>query len=614
MLTYLLSGILLLSLIGWSVLIYKKFKLYPTFIPIFLFSVVTCVLFISGILNILTQVVYIIFLIGLILLIYYTFQAYKQNEPLSWKNAVTPGVLFFMLFGLFIAFYLKGIIYLHYDNFSHWALIIKEMFRIEGLPDHTTMVNYTTYPPGSAIFIYFINKIIGYTESHTLMAQGILIGANLSVLFAFSKWKKPSTILMPMIISVVLVSIITQSFYHLLVDTLLGLTALSISVIAYYYRNDWRKLFLINAPLMTFLLLIKDSGKLFFILNVVVIIILLISNYYTMQKQGSVVKKANLLAYFLISILAIPLFFNFLWGQYVDKAYVEDTYESSKFEVNLSTITDIEKSPEFMNNIVPDIIESATSFENSNVLLLILINVFTLIMLFLFYLKYKKLDTLLLGTFLFTNIFYILYVFSLFLMYVFLMPENEASRLAGFKRYQSTAIIYITGLLMLVNVNKISTFFTNIRGQIMKISLFVILSVMALFPFQDNTLKMFTKPEIESNLRYRVKELVSDIPNENFEDIEVVYFSPKSKDDNGFLDKVLYYEQLSDNYSIATQLSSKEDKEEFKSKLSNADYLVIVDTNESLENYLKDYTDSAINSGIFKIDSEGESITIDPVQ
>ncbi|WP_208590775.1 hypothetical protein [Gracilibacillus suaedae] len=613
MLTYILSGIFLLSLIGWSVLVYKKLKLHPTFIPIFLFSVVTCVLFISGILNILTQVVYVIFLIGFFLLIYYTFQTFKQKEPLYWRYIATPGIFFFVLFGLFVVFHLKGIIYLHYDNFSHWALIIKEMFRIEGLPDHSTMVNYTTYPPGSAIFIYFVNKIIGYTESHTLMAQGLLIGANLSVLFAFSKWRRPVTIIIPLITSVVLISIITQSLHHLLVDTLLGLTALSISIISYYYKNDWQKLFISTAPLLIFLLLIKDSGKLFFILNVAVIIILMISNYYTKSEQDYPVKKPNVMVYFLISIVALPLFFNFLWGQYVDKAYVEETYESNKFEVSLSTITDIDKSPEFMNNIVPNIIEVATNIENPNVLLLILLNIFTLIMLFLIYLKNKKTDTLLFGTLLLTNVFYIIYVFSLFLMYVFLMPENEASRLAGFKRYQSTAIIYITGLLMLVNAYKISTLLTSFRDQVIKAPLLFIMCVMALFPFHDNTLKMFSKPEVESSLRYQVKELVSNVPSENFEDIEVAYYSPESKDDKGFLDKVLYYEQLSDNYSITTQLSSDEEVDEFENKLSKSDYLVIVNSNESLENYLKKYTDSVIQSGIFKIDNDGDSISIDAI-
>ena len=44
----------------------------------------------------------------------------------------------------------------HYDNFSHWALIVKYLLSADQLPSvDTELIPFRDYPPGSSLFIYY---------------------------------------------------------------------------------------------------------------------------------------------------------------------------------------------------------------------------------------------------------------------------------------------------------------------------------------------------------------------------------------------------------------------------------------------------------------------------
>ena len=263
-----------------------------------------------------------IFFIGLMYFIFCIFILWKKK--FSIKSLLVPSLFSFILFTVCFVLLLQDLILIHYDNFSHWGLLVKEMFRINGLPDGTTQVTFRNYPPGSAVFIYFVGKIIGFTESHALMAQALLIAANLSVLFVFCKWKRVGHLLLTGITSIVLLVIIKNHLYNLLVDTLLGLTALSMSIIAFYYRNNWKMSLIINTPLAILLILIKDSGKFFLIINLILIVWFIYEYYFKGKHNKRVIGK--IFYYVVIFLIAIPLGLNFLWIKYTQKVYPQASY------------------------------------------------------------------------------------------------------------------------------------------------------------------------------------------------------------------------------------------------------------------------------------------------
>ena len=64
----------------------------------------------------------------------------------------------------------------HYDNFSHWALIVKYLLLVEELPGaESTMIPFRDYPPGVSLIIYYICRYAGHSQGMMLLAQnGVL--------------------------------------------------------------------------------------------------------------------------------------------------------------------------------------------------------------------------------------------------------------------------------------------------------------------------------------------------------------------------------------------------------------------------------------------------------
>ena len=70
----------------------------------------------------------------------------------------------------------------HYDNFSHWALIVKFLNFTGHLPGATdTIISFSSYPPATALFINQFVSLVGFSDGTMLVAQFILIWAASSV-------------------------------------------------------------------------------------------------------------------------------------------------------------------------------------------------------------------------------------------------------------------------------------------------------------------------------------------------------------------------------------------------------------------------------------------------
>lgn len=73
----------------------------------------------------------------------------------------------------------------HYDNYSHWATIIKFLYPEEWLPDvHDTLISYTSYPMGSSLLVYFATYLAGYTDSVLMIGRFALILSCIYAMFS----------------------------------------------------------------------------------------------------------------------------------------------------------------------------------------------------------------------------------------------------------------------------------------------------------------------------------------------------------------------------------------------------------------------------------------------
>ena len=118
----------------------------------------------------------------------------------------------------------------HYDNYSHWAAIVKFLYTEGRLPYvRDTLIAYTSYPMGSSLLVYFATYLAGYTDSVLMIGQFALILSCVYAMFSVVRNSSRSLIL-AMLFNII------AAFNHfnkairmnnLLVDFLLPLLALA---------------------------------------------------------------------------------------------------------------------------------------------------------------------------------------------------------------------------------------------------------------------------------------------------------------------------------------------------------------------------------------------------
>lgn len=181
----------IISMSGFVFFVERKTKIQVEFLPIIVLSIITVILFLGGILNILPLSTMMLFIIGIILFfkeIVISYQLKKMKEKV--KKYLTPGIIIFAIFNIIYFFILFNQKLLHYDNFSHWAVIVKSMLMNDSLPNfEDPILTFNSYPPGSALFIYYFNRILGVGEGLSLYAQMIMILASLLTLYSFSSYQ-----------------------------------------------------------------------------------------------------------------------------------------------------------------------------------------------------------------------------------------------------------------------------------------------------------------------------------------------------------------------------------------------------------------------------------------
>ena len=202
--------------------------------------------------------------LGLAFAIWHLYQGIKNRHQNPFRIS-SIGIWLLFYAGIFIHIFLQ--IHLnHYDNYSHWATIVKFLYTEGQLPDvHDTIIAYTSYPMGSSLLVYFATYLAGYTYSFLIIGQFALI---LSCIYAmFSVVRDSSRVL----ILAMLFNIIA-AFNHfnkairmnnLPVDFLLPLLALAGIAGIYKMRHNLKALSIYTLLVVSALTLVKSSAIFF---------------------------------------------------------------------------------------------------------------------------------------------------------------------------------------------------------------------------------------------------------------------------------------------------------------------------------------------------------------
>lgn len=466
----LLSGFMLtlflISSFGFCLFLKYRWNLLLCFTPVITISIQILFLFFAGLLNFLRYAVYILLLVGIGLFIF-LYLKIRKNKQLIKKNLLDEtafSLVFFIVCVFFFFIVLRGTRFGHYDNFSHWGLIVKQMLLTHRFPTfQDPIIVFQTYPVGSASYIYFFSSLVGGSEHMQMVGEGILELSCFITLFAFFR-KNKIAITVFLIISLNFLFMFNGTVHDLLVDRLIAFSGFAVLFIIWRYAgdiNDFSKLFF-SIPLISMLLFIKNSGM-FFALLVCLFLLLLL------RKKEFRTKWKHILCF-----VIIPWVMLFLWNCHCKYVFSFADGEP-KHSISLTNYTQIFEGKD--SPLIKLICKrwATASVTGKELFVILALLALTALVLFLLKASLKKYLSFVIRA----AVVYILWQISLLFMYIFSMPEEEASYLASFDRYRNTIFSFILLFIMAIICKALSESKTtakrNIAGSVLS-CIFIILT------------------------------------------------------------------------------------------------------------------------------------------
>lgn len=310
---------LILSLYGYILFFSRRYNIKVEFMPAIFMTGCSNLLFIAGLLNFLREGSIIIFLTGFLFLVL----CYKYKYSISRRECIILGL--YLIIAVYFAWLVRGSRFTHYDNFSHWALVVKRMLEVNRYPNfQDTIISFQAYPLGSATFIYYICQVLGKSEACMIYGQ-LLLEISLLLCCAVFINKKNIYMSLPLILYSSYSLIANTTITNLLVDTLLPLCGIAAFAILYYYQIDFKKALILSSHIGVFLINVKNSGLFFTLICLVLFFLLVLPKDRNLKAKY--VKES--IRYYIMPIIA----YIFLWKRHV--VYVFSFGITSKHAMSL---------------------------------------------------------------------------------------------------------------------------------------------------------------------------------------------------------------------------------------------------------------------------------------
>lgn len=427
----------LLSAAGYVAVARAYWKITARASYIFVFSAQALIIYFAGLIGILPYVAYALFGGGIV-----AFVAMILNKKIALAfNRTSLSALnlaFIAVFGAITAS-LIDTRFVHYDNFSHWAVAVKYMLVTNRIPDAASaIIDFKSYPLGSSSFLYYVGRIVGNGEGVMLVGQGILLFASFYAVFGAIRDQKRFLLsaLLGIGCSAMAFFNISIRINNLLVDFLLPALALASIGILLVERNKFSTACLAVLPVLGLLAIVKNTGIIFAVLGFVFLL------YRSLQFQRADAKLRPFFwgALLTIGLSLVPLI---LWNVHTSLAFPVDAGKFSYDFQTLSSFT-IDKTPAQIQYIVQLFLYTTLSLSQLPTFGFVLFNGIAITAFLIARIGFKK-KWKLLGTLLLLDLAVVLYYGGILAMYILSMPIDEALRLAGFDRYASSMILFLIG-------------------------------------------------------------------------------------------------------------------------------------------------------------------------
>ena len=446
-------GILLaVSMIGYLNYLVNVKNIDLFLVPSLIITSITGLIYLAGILPLMPVMVAAIVIAGIVILI-----KTRKSIRLSFLKGNEFAITLCILLLGYLAYYTYSGLYSDGDSMTHWGIIVREMFNDNRLPNRTnTAIGYPSYPPATACWIYFFQKIFGYSEGKALFAQGLwMISCSISC-FSLNKHKNK--------LADLLIGIFC--FFSLFwldglrVDIIMPWVSVALGVIIYNYRDNIEMQATLSIPFALVIPMIKNSGLIFVLFDWLLLLCFLpktesgnkktaknnprkktkksSQNFVSMLSNSSsdkfTVRTAGL--YYWGSVLAGWI----LWKLHISSVYDNAAYGRHSLSLPYMKAILFKKSPDDFKYIINTFFKNCFSFNNRSyewIITILLVAVIILI-----FIKEKDLKSI--KRFLITILICaLLYKIGMLLMYFTNMPGKEGLDLAAYGRYQLSFTLLI---------------------------------------------------------------------------------------------------------------------------------------------------------------------------
>ena len=418
----------LFSFLGYAWFLVKKCKLPLPVVPIIEMCGLTLGVYVFSLLGGMLAGRWILIAVGIVLGIWMIIA--HSREMLRW------GVLFFIVACTLLYCRYHDSLLLAYDDFSHWGMLVEHLLKYDALPDATAeLIAFQSYPPASALWVYYVCSFLGGSEGIMLSAQAWLVLAGMLPIAALAGENNRASKLMGLVAPILVILSLFQGTASLMVDNLLASLAVGAFALALKSSDPQTHYEWTLAVLLTMLCLVKDSG-LFFAAVVYVAFLFLMSHKKSVRKNW---KR-------LIPPIAFPVLGRLTWWVHLKLVFPAAGLTRHAMSVENMRRMGSDKSYADLFSLCKSVFTRAASIENQVAQALVLMIIICVIVVTARYINTRRLNVgreiWLIGGAL---IAYIAYLFALWAMYAFTLSLQTAEQLVAFERYNSTFALFIYG-------------------------------------------------------------------------------------------------------------------------------------------------------------------------
>lgn len=566
-------------------------------------TAIILLLYIASLMNLLSFFGLILPRIGVILGVYFIIDNWRRRHFVFTKiSLVTSSFL-----GYFIL--LAGTLYhsrlLHYDNFSHWALIVKYLLTQQALPDmHSHIIGFSSYPIGTSLWCYYFVNFVGFNEGVMLVAQFCLIMPCLYAMVAVIKDKSNLLTVSVMFLVIVLFNYfnIAIRMNNLLVDFVLPLLTLAaIAGIVNYQKN----IYMMSATtiIVTSVLgIVKNNGTFFVVIVLCYYVLMVIKNK---TGQLSFAKKSL----FVIGTVGLTMTPYILWLWHIKNAFGQ---QLSKHEVSVTAYQNIyeAKTPAVINRVMQSFLSHVFSPATVPTQGIIVINLLFIITIIIINMIRHQKKHLIIGLIM-TNLIIVGYYLGILMMFIFSMPNEEALALAGFDRYAGSIIIFGLGSYSFFAVDAIDSAFYEQRFHLRNYQSFKSIRTKYLYQYSsiammfastllilsENNGMQYNLRQYQSSVPYKVEHIVGNQMTLNHQNYLIIS-ADKTQVDNYFTQYVGKYYLYSDHVDAREDISQLS-RTQFIDLIGKYDAVVVIDKHYTFRVMGHQYLNKNIKQGIY---------------